>query len=125
MTVRSLNKTFNNFLQLKKIIRYSRYTSKGAVLAKKFNTTIRNLSKKVVSEKGNASWIDEIDSTVNKYNNTVHSTNKMTPIQASLKQNEEYVHNNILDERNFKPKFKTDELVRTADTIFINFFSKG
>ena len=41
---------------------------------------------------------------------------KLTPIQASLKKNEGYVYNNLLDKRKkVKPKFQINELVRTTD----------
>ena len=40
-----VNKTFNDFLKLNDIKRYSRYTNKGAVFAERFNRTIRNLLK--------------------------------------------------------------------------------
>ena len=40
----------------------------------------------------------------------------MTPIHASLKKNEEYVYENLLDKRKkLKPKFQIKDLVRTAD----------
>ena len=40
----------------------------------------------------------------------------MKPIQASLKKNEGYVYNNLLDKRKkLKPKFRINNLVRTAD----------
>ena len=40
----------------------------------------------------------------------------MTPIQASLKENEGYVYKNILDKRKkITPKFQINDLVRTAD----------
>ena len=42
-----VNKIFNDFLNKNNIKRYSRYTDKGAVLAERFNRTIRNLLKKV------------------------------------------------------------------------------
>ena len=77
------NKMFNEFLKLNDIKRYSRYTSKGAVFAERFNRTIRDLLKKPVFEKGNANWIDELQSITNIYNNKIHSSTKMTPIQAS------------------------------------------
>ena len=47
------NKMFIEFLKLNDIKRYSRYTSKGAVFAERFNRTIRDLLKKPVFEKGN------------------------------------------------------------------------
>ena len=40
----------------------------------------------------------------------------MTPIQASLKKNEGFVYNNLLDKRKkIKPKFQVNDLVRTAN----------
>ena len=48
----------------------------------------------------------------------------MTPIQASLKKNEGYVFNNLLDKRKkIKPKFEVNDLVRVADLR--KTFSKG
>ena len=51
-----------------------------------------------------------------QYNNRVHTSTKLTPIQSSLKKNEGYVYKNLLDKRKkIKPKFQVNELVRTAD----------
>ena len=48
----------------------------------------------------------------------------MTPIQASFKKNEGFVHKNLIDKRNkIKPKFQINDLVRTADLK--KTFSKG
>ena len=38
----------------------------------------------------------------------------LTAIQASLKKNEGYVYNNLLDKRKIKPKFEVNDLVRVA-----------
>ena len=67
---------FETYLKSQKIKRYSRYTSKGAVFAERFNRTIRNLLKKPVFENGDANWIDTLDSIIKKYNNTMHSSTK-------------------------------------------------
>ena len=118
------NSTFQNFLKLNNINHYSRYTDKGPSIVERFNRTIRDMVKKPIFLKGNASWIDEIDSVINKYNNKIHSTIKLTPIQASLKENEEYVYQNLIDKRKkIKPKFQVNDLVRTADLK--KTFSKG
>ena len=51
-----------------------------------------------------------------QYNNRIHSSTKLTPIQASLKKNEGFVYKNLLDKRKkIKPKFQVNDLVRTAD----------
>ena len=72
--------------------------------------------KKPIFLKGNANWVDEIDSVINKYNNKIHSTIKLTPSQASLKENEVFVYKNLIDKRKkIKPKYKINDLVRTLD----------
>ena len=59
-----------------------------------------------------------------QYNNRIHSSTKLTPIQASLEKNEGYVYNKLLDKRKkVKPKFQVNNLVRTADLK--RTFSKG
>ena len=110
------NSIFQNLLKSKNIHHYSRYTDKGPSVCERVIRTIRNLLKKPVSEKGNADWLSELPSVVKKYNNTIHSSTKMTPIQASKKSNERKVYSNLKDKREIqKPKFKLGQLVRTAD----------
>ena len=119
-----VNKIFNEFLNNNKIKRYSRYTDKGAVFAERFNETVRNLLKKPVFEKGKADWLSDLQSVIKKYNNTIHHSTKMTPIQASKKSNEKAVFDNIRDDRQKqRPKFKLGDLVRIADIKKV--FSKG
>ena len=75
-------------------------------------------------EKGNADWISELPSVVEKYNNSFHHSIKMTPIQASKKANEKVVYSNLQDKRvKQRPKFILGDLVRTADIKRV--FSKG
>ena len=83
-----------------------------------------NLMKKPVFEKGYANWFSELLSVIKQYNNTIHSSLKMTLIQASKKSNEKIVYSNLKDDRvKQKPKFKLGLLIRTAD--FKRVFSKG
>ena len=107
---------FQNFLKGKNIQHYSRFTDKGPSIAERVIRTIRNLLKKPVFEKGKADWISELPSVVKKYNNTIHHSIKMTPIQASKKSNEKEVYSNLQDRREKqRPKFILGQLVRTAD----------
>ena len=115
---------FQDFLNKNNIKIYYRNSSYGAVFAEKFNRTIRDLLKKIVFEQGDAKWIDILPTITKQYNNRIHSSTKLTPIQASLKKNEGYVYKNLLDKRKkIKPKFETGDLVRTADLK--KTFSKG
>ena len=118
------NNTFQDFLNKNDIKLYSRNSSYGAVFAERFNRTIRDLLKKPVFEKCDGKWIDVLSTITKQYNKRIHSSTKLTPIQASLKKNEGYVYKNLLDKRKkIKPKFQINDLVRTADLR--KTFSKG
>ena len=59
-----------------------------------------------------------------QYNNRVHTSSNITPLQASLKKNEEFVHKNSFDKRKIiKPKFQIRRNVGVADLK--RFFPKG
>ena len=118
------NNIFQDFLNKNNITLYSRKSSYGAVFAERFNRTIRDLLKKPVFERGDANWIDVLQTITKQYNNRIHSSTKLTPIQASLKKNEGYVYKNLLDKRKkITPKFQINDLVRVADLK--KTFSKG
>jgi len=69
-------------------------------------------------------WLDMLDDLMKKYNNKLHSTTGMTPVKASLKENEVEVLQNTLDKTRLnlknKPKFKVGDKVRISriKTIF-------
>ena len=76
---------------------------------------MRNLLKKPVFEKENADWLKKFHSVIKQHNNTIHSSIKMTPNQASKKIKEKEVYQNLQNRVKQKPKFKLGQLVRTAD----------
>ena len=118
------NSVFQNLLKSKNIQHYSRFTDKGPSIAERVIRTIRNFLKKPVFEKGRADWLSELSPVIKKYNNTIHSSIKLTPVQASKKSNETIVYINLKDKREaHKPKFNLGQLVRTADIKKV--FSKG
>ena len=79
------NSIFQNFLKAKNIHHYSRFTGKGPSIAERVIRTIRNLLKKPIFLACNADWISELPSVTKQYNNTIHHSIKMTPLQASGK----------------------------------------
>ena len=93
------NKIFQNFLKVKNIHHYSRFTDKGPSIAERVIRTTRNFLKKPVFEKGRADWLSELTFVIKQYNNIVHHSIKMTPIQASKKSNERKVYSNLKDNR--------------------------
>ena len=82
------NNKFQSFIKTKFIRHYSRFTDKGPSIAERVIRTVRNLLKKPIFLVGKASWIDELTSVIKKYNNTIHHSLKMTPVQASKKSKE-------------------------------------
>ena len=118
------NSIFQNFLKSKNIQHYSRFTDKGPSIAERVIRTVRNLLKKLIFLAGEASWINELSPIIEKYNNTIHHSTKMTPVQASKKSNQKLVYSNLQDKRKIlNPKYKLGQLVRTADIKRV--FSKG
>ena len=110
------NNIFQDFLNKNNIKLYSRNSSFGAVFAETFNRTIRDLLKRPVFEKGDGNWIDILQTITKQYNNRKHSSTKLSPKDASLKNNEGFVFKNLLDKRKkIKPKFQINDLDRTAD----------
>ena len=110
------NSIFQELLKIRNIHRYSRFTDKGLYFCERAIRSLRNLIKKPVFEKRKADWLSELPSVIKKYNITIHSSRKMTLIQASKKAKEKLGHNNLKDNREIqKPKFQLGQLVRTAD----------
>ena len=103
-------------MKAEKIQHSSQFTQKGPSIAERVIRTVRNLLKKPVFLAGNADWLSELPSSVNKYKNTIRHSNKLTPIQASKKSNRKEVFSNLQDRRVQQlPKFKLGQLFRTAD----------
>ena len=119
------NSIFQNFLRSKNIHQCSRFTDKvPSSIAERVFRTIRNLLMKPIFLAGNADWLSELPSIVKQYNNTIHQSKLMTPIQASKKSNEKLVYNNLRDKREIrKLKLKLGQKVRTSDIRKV--FSKG
>ena len=71
-------------------------------------------------------YIDVLDALVQQYNNKHHSTIKMTPVEASLKINENKVWRNLCptnENRSIKPKFSVRDRVFIARKKAV--FNKG
>ena len=65
----------------------------------------------------NTIWYNIVDKLVNDYNNTKHSSIKMTPAEASNKKNEGVVYFNLygdMEQSSSEPKFKIGDKVRIS-----------
>ena len=113
------NRVFENFLKRYNTIRYTTKGHLKAIMIERFNQTLMNKLSSLFTERNNYRYIDDIHNIVEKYNNTYHSTIKMTPTEASKKENEGLVYYTINNKRlreryleNKKPKFKINDHVR-------------
>ena len=79
---------------------------------------------KKFTENNNTIFYNIIDDLVNEYNNIMHSTVKMTPVQASLKINEKKIKNIYNFKKNNKSgKSKIGDRVRLS--LEKNIFEKS
>ena len=81
----------------------------------RFNRTIKEKKFKYFSANNTRKYVDLLDLLVDQYNNTIHSSIKMTPMEASLKENENKVLRNLYPEfygKTLAPKFSIGDNVR-------------
>ena len=81
---------------------YSMYNEGKSVVAERFIRTLKNKIFKHMTAVSKNVYFDALDDIVNKYNNTVHRTIKMKPMDVT---SECYAENNE-DSNVTKPKFK-------------------
>ena len=85
---------------------------------------MRNLLKTPVFEQAIANWLSELPPVINKNNDTIQPSTKITPVQANKKANEKLVYSNLQNRRvKQQPKPKLRQLVGTTDIKRV--FSKG
>ena len=110
-----LNRIFTDLLNKIKYKSYSRYTSLEAVFAEIFDRTIRDLLKKPVFEKGDGKWVDVLPTITKQYNIRIHSSTKLTLIQASVKKRRFCLSKVIRQKNENETKKIIQDIVRTAD----------
>ena len=86
----------------------------------RFNRTVLHIINKPMFVNGDDSWVKILNDAVITYNNNIHSTINMAPVDAS--NNPDKVKYSFIY-RNIKPKLKVGDYVRNADKR--NIFSKG
>ena len=79
------------------------------------HTTIKEKLFKYFSTNNTRKFVDVLDLLVDQYNNTIHSSIKMTPKEASRKESENKVWRNLYPEfsgKIFSPQFSIGDHVR-------------
>ena len=98
----------------KLIEHYSTENEEKNCVIERFNRTIKEKMFKYFSANNTRNYVDVLNLLVNQYNNSIHSSIKMTPNEASCKENENKVWINLL------PKLSIGDNVRITKkkTIF-------
>ena len=76
------NKSFKDFLKINNIEMYSTYNEGKSVVAERFIKTLKNKIFKHMTAISKNIYFGVLDDIVNKYNNTIHKTIKMKPIEV-------------------------------------------
>ena len=113
------NQSFKDFLKINNIEMYSTFNEGKSVVAERFTRTLKNKIFKQMTAISKIIYFDVLNDIVNKYNNTIHRTIKMKPIDFTDNFFAEYN-----EEFNKKgPKFKVGDHVRISK--YKNIFAKG
>ena len=113
------NQSFKVFLKINNIEMYSTYNEGKSVVAERFIRTLKNKIFRHMTTISKNVYVDVLNDIVNRYNNTVHRTIKMKPIDVT---NDSYVeYNEGFNKKG--PKFKVNDHVRISK--YKNIFAKG
>ena len=116
------NKNVKDLVEL-----YSTENEEKSSIAERWVRTIKEKMWKYFTDNNTYKYIDVLPDLVEDYNNTVHSSIKLTPKEASKKKNELTVWRNLYPDRykkyNITPKFSVGDEVRITKKKKV--FEKG
>ena len=128
------NTAFLDFLKQNEIQIYPINSDLKAVFVERFNEALLDLIKEPMYIEGKGNWLNHLDVALQKYNNCVHGTTKMTPFEMSFKTatretSHTAIPNPILNDKIKLPKFPKFPKFQTGDFVKIpdkrNIYSKG
>ena len=99
----------------KKVELHSTENEEKSCVIARFNRTIKENMFKYFSANNTRKYVDVLELLVDQYNNTIHSSTKMTPMEASRKENDNKVWKNLYPEfvgKSLTPKFSIGDHVR-------------
>ena len=119
-TFKSLLKEYGTGKAASGIELYSTYSDLKAVFIERFNRTLLHIINKLMFINSDGNWVNILNDAVVTYNNNIHSSINVTPVDAS--DNPDKVKYYV-NSTKATPKFKVGDYVRNADKR--NIFSKG
>ena len=121
------NKYLKDLLEKYNIKIYSTENEEKSSVVERWNRTIKSKMWKQFTVQGNTQYLDMLPKILKQYNDTKHSSIKMTPTETSKKSNEGTVYFNLygdMKQVTSKPKFKVGDNVRISKYKW-NVFDKG
>ena len=118
------NQTFLHYLNEQNIQIYSTHSDLKAVFVERFNRTLLDLIKEPMYIEGKGNWLNHLDAALQKYNNRVHGTTKLTPFEMSFKSAipRSYANPIPIDSKKLS-KLQVGDFVRVPDKRSV--YSKG
>ena len=113
-----ISKRFKDFLKREGITLYHTENEEKSSVVERWNKTMKIRMWKMFTVNNNTVYFDKIDKLVNDYNNSRHSSVKMTPVEANKKKNESKVwsilYGDLIYTKPDKPKFAIGDHVRIS-----------
>ena len=112
------NKNMRELLEKNGITLYSTENEEKSSVCDRWNRTIKTKMWKQFTVKRNTIYLDILLKILSQYNNTKHSSIKMTPVEASKKKNESTVYFILygdMEQLSSKPRFNVDDKVRISE----------
>ena len=110
-------KNMKDLLQKHNITLYSTENEEKSIVCERWNRKIKTKMWKQFTVQGNTVYLHTLPKILKQYNNTKHSSIKMTPVEASKKKNESTVYFNLygdMEQLSSKPRFKIGDKVRIS-----------
>ena len=121
------NKDMDDLRKLHEIELYSTENEEKSSIAERWIRTMKKKMFKYFTDNNTYKYIDVLPDLVEDYNNTVHSSTKLTPVEASKEKNELKVWRNLYPDRyktsRLNPKFSVGDEVRITKKKKV--FEKG
>ena len=119
------NQTFLHYSNEQNIQIHSTQSDLKAVFVERFNRALLDLIKEPMYIEGKGNWLNHLDAALQKYNNRVHGTTKMTPFEVIFNKPIPRSYANLIPNKDNKklPKFQVWGFVRVPDKHSV--YSKG
>ena len=121
------NEKMDDLRKLYDIELYSTENEEKSSIVERWIRTMKEKMWKYFTDNNTYKYIDVLPDLVEDYNNTVHSSTKLTPVEASKKKNELTVWRNLYPDRyktsRLNPKFSVGDEVRITKKKKV--FEKG